>query len=81
MQPLRCWTCGRALHVVAKALEQTTETGRNLTDILDEFKVHRYCCRRFALCDLSRVENTSNGCTLETSDASPDEAASELRSS
>lgn len=79
MQPLRCWTCGRALHIVAKALEETTETGRTLTDILDEFKMHRYCCRRFALCNLARVENPSNDFMCKASENAPDEAASESR--
>uniref|UniRef100_A0A6C0C1L5 DNA-directed RNA polymerase n=1 Tax=viral metagenome TaxID=1070528 RepID=A0A6C0C1L5_9ZZZZ len=60
MQPLRCWTCGRSLHGISSALQETANTGGSLGDILDKCKVNRYCCRRFALGELPRKDIPSN---------------------
>lgn len=49
MQPLRCWSCGKAIHREMAEFKTCLKAGIAPAAALDKVGLVRYCCRRFPI--------------------------------
>lgn len=43
--PIRCFSCGKPIGHLWEEFKERSENGENKKEILDSFKLDRYCCR------------------------------------
>jgi len=43
--PIRCFSCGKPIGHLWEDFKERSENGEVTKDILDSFKLDRYCCR------------------------------------
>ena len=49
MQPLRCWSCGKAVHQQITDFKTCVKSGMEPAAALDHVGLKKYCCRRFPI--------------------------------
>lgn len=54
--PIRCWTCGRPLGHLWEQFKQRVLRGESPAEVLEEFGVRRYCCRRTLLAHVELID-------------------------
>ena len=47
--PVRCFSCGKVVGDKWEDYNRRVEAGENASDVLDDLRVTRYCCRRMLL--------------------------------
>ena len=54
--PVRCFTCGSVIANKWEQYESQVNQGKSEKDVLDELNVHKYCCRRMFLSNVTTID-------------------------
>ena len=57
MLPVRCFTCGKIIGKYEVEWSKLVKEGKNKNEILDDFGMTRYCCRRMFLGHVNIINN------------------------
>ena len=49
MIPIRCFTCGKLIGHKYEEFKKRTEKGEDMTKVLDDLEIKKYCCRRMMI--------------------------------
>mgnify|MGYP003336435098 CR=1 FL=1 len=55
MTPLKCWSCGKAVHEEIVKFKALVQSGMKPNEALDQLKLRRVCCRRFPIIALQEA--------------------------
>ena len=57
MIPIRCYTCGKVISHLYDDFIQGLKKGREAKELLDEFNLTRYCCRRMLITHVELIDD------------------------
>ena len=55
--PVRCFSCGKPVAGLYTDFKERTAKGEDAGKVLDDLKVHRYCCRKMLLTSIDLVDD------------------------
>ncbi len=57
MIPIRCYTCGKVIAHFQEPFLEGLKAGKDLAELLDEFGLTRYCCRRMLITHVELIDD------------------------
>lgn len=54
--PVRCFTCNKPIGHLWNEYENAVKNGKEPKEILDFFKLKRYCCRRMFISNINIID-------------------------
>ncbi|MFX0085694.1 MAG: DNA-directed RNA polymerase subunit N [Candidatus Hodarchaeota archaeon] len=57
MIPIRCYTCGKVIAHLYDDFLNGLKEGKEASELLDEFGLNRYCCRRMLITHVELIDN------------------------
>jgi DNA-directed RNA polymerase subunit N len=57
MIPIRCYTCGKVIAQYQEPFLEGLKAGKEAKDLLDEFELKRYCCRRMLITHVELIDD------------------------
>ena len=55
--PVRCFSCGKLVGDKWEPFSKRISAGEHPKEVLDDFGVYRYCCRRMLLTHVNIIDN------------------------
>ena len=57
MIPIRCYTCGKVIAHLYDDFLKGLQEGKEAVELLNEFELERYCCRRMLITHVELIDN------------------------
>lgn len=57
MIPIRCYTCGKVIAHLYDDFLKGLKEGKEASELLNEFGLTRYCCRRMLITHVELIDN------------------------
>ena len=57
--PVRCFSCGKVIGHLWDRYVERIEAGEDAGEVLTDFKVHRYCCRRMFVSHVELIDDVA----------------------